>query len=94
MDLDHPHLPGFLRTQLCDYGGHAELDSGRWTRAAVTRADFLGALHSCRRNLSRGAPFPSFDTEAPCMNQPIARPVRFIQQRFDSHPELAALDPL
>jgi hypothetical protein len=28
------------------------------------------------------------------MNQPIARPVRFIQQRVDSHPELATRDPL
>ena len=28
------------------------------------------------------------------MNQPIARPVSFIQQRVDSYPELAARDPL
>ena len=61
---------------------------------AVPRADFLDALHAIRRNLSRGDPFHSFDTQVPWMNQAIAYPFRFIKQRVDSHPELAVLDTL
>jgi hypothetical protein len=39
MDLDHPHLPGFLSAQLRDHGGQAELDADLWTLLAVPAAD-------------------------------------------------------
>ena len=51
-------------------------------RVAITvpRTDFLGArFHRC-------------DAQAPWMDRTLAYPVRFITQRVDSHPELAALD--
>ena len=61
---------------------------------AVPRVNFLNALHTIRRNLSRGESFDRFDTQSPWMNQAIAYPFRFIKQRVDSHPELAVLDTL
>ncbi len=61
---------------------------------AVPRQNFLNALHAIRRNLYHGAPFSSFDTQAPWMTEEIAYPFRFIKQRVDSHRELTPLDAL
>lgn len=60
----------------------------------ISRADFVSALHTIRRNLYRGEQFSSFDTQAPWMNPRIAHPFRFIKQRVDSRPELAVFDTL
>lgn len=61
---------------------------------AAPRADFLHALHSIRRNLYQGEAFASFDTQAPWMDDRIARPFRFIKQLLGSRPELTAMDGL
>ncbi len=60
----------------------------------VPREDFLHAIHSIRRNLYQGEAFASFDTQAPWINERIARPFRFIKQLLGSRPELTAMDGL
>jgi hypothetical protein len=55
MDLDHPHLPGFLSAQLRDHGGQAELDAGLWTLFAVPAAD--PDANALAQSLLRTAPF-------------------------------------
>jgi hypothetical protein len=55
MDLDHPHLPGFLSAQLRDHGGQAELDAGLWTLFAVPAAD--PEANALAQSLLRTAPF-------------------------------------
>jgi hypothetical protein len=64
------------------------------TAIAVPRQNYLNALRATRRNLYRGEPFSSFDTQAPWINQETAYPFRFIKQRVDSHSELTPLDAL
>lgn len=60
----------------------------------VTRASFVQAIHSIRRNLYRGEQFESFDTQAPWMSEAIAYPFRFIKQRLGVHRDLVPLDAL
>ena len=60
----------------------------------VPRKDFVSAVHSIRRNLSRGGEFASFDTHVPWMTKELAYPFRFIKQGLDSRRELATLDAL
>jgi hypothetical protein len=64
------------------------------TTVTVPRADYLRAIRLTRRNVYRGEPFESFDTQSPWVTREIAYPFRFLKQRVASHRELAVLDTL
>jgi hypothetical protein len=60
----------------------------------IPRRNFLNAIHAIRRNLYRGEPFSSFNTQVPWMTDEIAYPFRFIKQCVESHGELTPIDTL
>ncbi len=64
------------------------------TVVTVPRKNFLAAIHAIRRNLYRGEPFGSFDTQVPWMTEEIAHPFRFIKQCVEQHRELTPIDTL
>jgi hypothetical protein len=64
------------------------------TTVPLPRRSFLGAIRAIRRNLYRGEPFSSFDTQAPWMTEELAYPFRFIKQQLDGRPDLAPMDGL
>lgn len=63
-------------------------------KSDLTRADFLHAIHSIRRNLYQGEPFRSFDTQSPWMTERIALPFKFIRQKLEAQSSLSPLDAL
>jgi hypothetical protein len=56
MNLDDSSLPGFLRSQLEEYGGKVPLDQGAWVLFAVEAGDEDG--QGLARDILADAPFP------------------------------------
>jgi hypothetical protein len=57
-------------------------------------SSLIAGIHGVRRTLYRGEQFSRIDTQAPWMDEEIARAFRFIRQRLDLRRELSPLDGL
>jgi hypothetical protein len=61
---------------------------------ALPCTGLITGIHAVRRNLYRGEQFSRIDTQAPWMDEEVARAFRFIRQRLDLRRELSPLDGL